>query len=475
MYHNFKVIILCLFVAFPITLMGQGTGNSPFSQFGIGDLSNNNGNVRNMGMGYAGISAGHPYFVNLSNPALLPNKRTAKKARPNHSYKSWDFYRNQTVDSTVKLDFALTYQQRGIQSANGYDNTGGMNISYFSFAIPLSKTWSTSLGIQPYSSVNYNLTSSSTVTGDSATTVNYTTSGKGGIYKIFWSNGVGITQNLSLGLETAFLYGNINNEYFANIPSISTKSYGFKRQVSYSAMSFKPGAHFRREIIQSYTDTIFEKDSSGIPIKTLVRKTKSSGMFYNIGFTCELNSSMNVMNDLHYYVIDNSNRISNDTTIQDPGTEKSSAQIPPVFKLGFSIDVPFKWTIAADVFYSDWSVYRSSFAGDRFGSSYGINLGGEFTPGQTKLRSRTYRLGFSYLKTPVIYLGKQLDDISASIGATIPFGRRNPTSPILSRVNIAVIAGQRGSVQDFGLQEQYIKVHLGLLINEKWFNKRKIY
>lgn len=475
MYHNFRIVILCLFLSLPVVLMGQGTGNSPFSQFGIGDLGNNNGNVRNMGMGTSGVSAAHPYFINLANPALLPNKRTAKKPRPNHTYKYWDFYRNQRVDSTVKLDFAVTYQQRGIQTAKGYDNTGGMNISYFAFALPLSKTWATSLGIQPYSSVNYSLTTSSTVTGDSNTAVNYSNSGKGGIYKIFWSNGVGITQNLSLGLETAFLYGNINDEYFTNIPSISVKSYGFRRQVSYSAMSFKPGIHFRREIVKAYKDTVSETDSAGMPLKKLVRKTKSSGMFYNIGFTCELNSSLNISNDLHYYVMDNTNRITSDTTIQDPDTKKSSAQLPPVFKLGLSLDVPFKWTIAADLFYSDWSTFQTTLSNDRFGKSYGISLGGEFTPGQPKMRSKTYRLGFSYVKTPVLYLGSQLDDVSISIGGTIPFGRRNPTSPIISRVNIAVIGGQRGNIQDFGLREQYIKLHLSLLINEKWFNKRKIY
>ncbi len=474
MHHNFRVLALCLLLSLPGVMIGQGTGNSPFSQFGIGDLNNNSGNVRNMGMGSAGVSAGHSYYVNLANPALLPNKRTPKKPRPNHTYKSWDYYRNQTVDSTVKLDFSLSYHQRSIQSGNGAESSGGMNLSYLTFALPLSKTWATAIGIQPYSTINYNLSTTTTVTGDPATSVNFSNSSRGGIYKIFWSHGVGLTQNLSLGLESAVLYGNINSEYFANIPDISSSSFGFKRQQSYTAISLKPGAHFRREIIKSYKDTIYETDSSGHRIYHLVKKTKSTGLFYNIGLTCEFNTDMNIKHDLHYYVIDNSNRIANDTTIQDPLKQKFSAKLPPVYRLGISLDEPLRWTVAADVFYSNWSVYQPAFSGDTLGDSYGFNIGTEFTPGPAKLRSKTYRLGFSYMKSPVIYRGQQLDDVSVSIGGTIPFGRRNPTSPVIPRLNVAIIAGQRGNIQTFGIREQYVKFNLSLLINEKWFNKRKI-
>ncbi len=476
MRHNFRILIFCLFLSFPIALIGQGTGNNPFSQFGIGDLNNTSGNVRNMGMGATGVSARHHYFVNLANPALLPNNRTAKKPRPNHTYKYWDYYRSQTIDSTVKLDFALTFQQRSLQAGNGYESSGGMNISYLSFAVPLSKTWSTAIGIQPYSIVNYSLTTSTPVIGDPTVTSDNTNSGKGGIYKMFWSHGVGITQNLSVGLETAFLYGNVNTQSSSTISTFSTRSDGFKRQTSYSAMAFKPGFLFRREIIKVYRDTVPVKDSMGNFIRNdYMRKTKSSGAFYNIGFTTDFNTSMNISQDLHYYVMDNTNRINNDTTI---GTGKFSTKIPPTYRLGLSVDMPLKWTVAADVFYSDWSVYKPGIPGysDTLSNSYGFSIGSEFSPGPLKLRSRTYRVGFSYMKTPIVYRGNPLSDISVSIGATLPFGKgKYRSNEIFPRINVALIAGQRGSIQDFSLREQYVKVQFGILINEKWFNKRKIY
>lgn len=475
MHHNFRVVIFCLFLSLPLFVAGQGTGNSPFSQFGLGDLTFNNGNVRNMGMGYAGVSSRHHYFVNLANPALLPNNRTPKKPRPNHTYKYWDYYRNQTIDSTVKLEFAVTYQQIGVQTTKGNQSTGGMNLSYLTFALPLTKTWATAIGIQPYSTVNYGLSYSAPVTGNPSVSTQTSNSGRGGIYKIFWSNGVGITQNLSVGLETSLLYGNINQDNSSTISDFSVQSFGFKRRNSYSGVNFKPGINFRKEIIKVYHDTVPELDSTGEVIrKKLVRKTKSSGIFYNIGLTYDLNASMRVRQDLNLYNINTSNVITMDTTI---ASGKYKAQLPPVVRLGFSLDVPLRWSVSADVFYGAWSVYKPNIPNytDTMANSYGFNIGGEFAPGPMKLRSKTFRLGFSYIKTPVIYMGTQLEDLSVSIGATIPFGRRSPTTPVIPRVNVAVIGGQRGDLKTFGIREQYLKFQLGILINEKWFNKRKIY
>jgi hypothetical protein len=473
MYHSFKVLIFCLLLSFPLLLSGQGTGNSPFSQFGIGDMTNNNGNIRNMGMGYAGVSARNHYFINLLNPALLPNLKTAKKPRPNHHYKYYDYYRNQYIDSTVKIDFSVTYQRRSIQSPNGTETSGGMNVAYLAFALPLSKTWATSFGIYPIASANYNLNYSDTLKNiDSVANNSY--SGKGGIYKMFWAHGFGITDNLSVGLESAFVFGNINTQSYSSLPNLSSNSYGFKTQNRYSAFSIKPGINFRREIVKVYHDTIYEEDSTGQKTKLLrIKKTKSSGAFYNIGLTCDYFTSMNIHQNLNLYVITNTNIIRTDTTIQ---SNTFKAKVPPTFRLGFSIDKPLRWTVAADAFYGAWSMYKPSNSTDTLGNSYGFTLGGEFTPGQLKLKSRTYRLGFTYVKLPVIHNGAQLDDISVSIGGTIPFGRKASTqSGILPRLNVAIVAGQRGNISTIGIKEQYIKAFLGIVINEKWFNKRKIY
>lgn len=472
MYHSFikKIAFIILFL--PLFANGQGTGNSPYSQFGIGDLSSSYGSIRNMGMGNAGVSNRHHHYINLLNPALLGNLRNPKKLRPNHKYLSYDHFLNQRIDSTVKIDFALTYQMRSLQAATGYENASGINIAYLAFSLPLAKTWATSIGITPFSVANYNLGYSTPVLNKPGVTVQNETSGKGGIYKLFWAHGFGITQNLSLGLEAAYLFGNINTESTTIISDFSTKSYGFQAQNRYSALSLKPGLNFRKEIIKSYRDTVFTKDSSGLDVAKLIRKTKSSGYFYNVGLTYDYYSAFNLQRNLNLFIIENNNQIFLDSPLD---TTSYKSKLPPSFRLGVSIDKPMKFSVAADVFYSDWSVYKSSFSTDTMASSYGFSIGSEFVPGQLKLKSVTYRLGFTYMKSPTVMNGKQLDDMSLSIGGTVPFGRRSHTSPVIPRVNVALVAGQRGDITNFGIKEQYLKVYLSLLINEKWFNKRKIY
>ncbi len=479
MYHSLRILIFCLFVSAPLFLRGQGTGNSPFSLFGIGDLLNNNGNVRNIGMGYAGVSARDHQFVNYLNPALLNNLRSLKKARPNHTYARWEYYSNLKIDSTIKIDFALNSQMKTIQSAGGKEGAFGTNIAYISFALPLSKTWATSFGIMPFSSVNYNLVYTDTVSGQPSKTAAIENIGKGGIYKIFWANGVGITNNLSLGLEVALVYGNINNQLTSVISDLSAKNYGFKYSTNYSSFGFKPGLQFRREIVKSYHDTVYVKDSTGentVPVWT--RKTKSSGMFYNIGFTYDFFSALHVTRSLNLYTIEN-NKIAIDTQLTDP--EKYTAQLPSSLRLGFSLDVPMKWTVAADVFYSPWSVYQVGFNGNKLGDSYGVNVGGEYTLGNYKSRGKTVRGGFSYVKTPVLFQNHQLDDVSFSLGITVPFGKKkrdqsdNFMMPVRPKINVAVVLGQRGDVADFGVKEKYIKLYASFIINQKWFNKSKIY
>jgi hypothetical protein len=457
MQLSFKVLIFWLCLSFPLLLRGQGTGNSPFSQFGIGDITNNYGSVRNIGMGSSGVSARNYQYINFLNPALLTNL------------------------SFVKIDFALNYQSKSIQ-ANGYENASGMNVAYLNFALPISKSWGSALGIVPYSTVNYNLTYNAGIVGKPNTTTTIQNNGKGGVYKLFWSNGFDLTKNknLSVGLETAYLFGNINNEQFSTIPILSTKNYGFKRQSTYSAFGFKPGIQFRRQISigNIEKDTVYRQDSTGnkVAVPRTERVRKKTGVFYSVGLTYDFFTTLNIARSLNLYTLDATNHIALDTTVE---TNKYTAKLPSTFRLGATLDAPLKWTIAADVFYSPWGNYKNGFTSDTMANSYGLNIGGEFSR-FLRETSKTYRIGFSYLKTPVIYHNHQLDDMSLSIGTSIPVGKKKKgmevqIMPIRAKLNLALVLGQRGNISDFGIKEQYVKVYFSFLINQKWFEKSKIY
>ena len=61
----------------------------------------------------------------------------------------------------------------------------------------------------------------------------------------------------------------------------------------------------------------------------------------------------------------------------------------------------------------------------------------------------------------------QLDDFGVSFGLGLPVYRS------LSKINIAVQAGQRGTLANGLIREQYVRLSLGFSFADKWFNKYK--
>ena len=139
----------------------------------------------------------------------------------------------------------------------------------------------------------------------------------------------------------------------------------------------------------------------------------------------------------------------------------------------------------ADLCLTNWSALNASgenslsgtgLEDDTLFDTWGLNIGGEFTPG-IKRRSKTYRLGFAYTQLPVKIQGQKLNDMSFSIGSSIPFGKLKKTETgqqVLPRINLALVMGQRGTTNYGLLKENYFRLHASLLINEIWFQKRKI-
>jgi len=102
-----------------------------------------------------------------------------------------------------------------------------------------------------------------------------------------------------------------------------------------------------------------------------------------------------------------------------------------------------------------------------------VSMGGEYTPDIESISSfikrTTYRMGFSYEKTPYDFLGNgnYAVDKHLSFGVALPL--RN-----LSFLNLAYQVGRRGLISENGMEEQYHKLTLGLTFSDLWFQKQKI-
>lgn len=444
MYHKHLSLSFILVFFLVVNTFGQRTGNSPYSTFGIGDLEPK-GYIRNLGMGGVGLALGNPEYINILNPALLASSR----------YKVTD---SVTVRFSI-LEAGFTGQTRNLQTQLARQTSSGINFGYFVFLFPVSKKWSTSVGLRPFSGIQ-NIGRSETVVNDTVPVLSFEES-IGSVNQFHFSNGFNISKKFSLGLHLAYLFGNSTSEsleqtFFIPFRNTPPNKVGLSTRMYFSGFQVRPGMAFRQEI-----KNLFGSGKEGIV---------SLGVTYDHFFNTKsrIKASGIIKNEYDAVISDTIN-IRPETT--------SNINLPGMLSWGIGVERPDVWSAGFDFSYTPWSQYKGIDDDILRKNSYTFALGGEYKLGRTEnLRRKVIRAGVNYSKTPIFLANEQIEDMSFSIGGTVPFGRKDPrfkTKP-LTKLTIAFIAGQRGKVQDFLVKETYFKLYLGILISDRWFQRWKI-
>lgn len=138
-------------------------------------------------MAGTGIGIRDPINLNNTNPA---------------SYTSI-----QTI--TQLFEMGLFFEANTYQTQQQTDQLRTGNITSFDIWLRFSKKWAGNIGLAPFSSVDYNISSIRRI-GEQSASVSYT--GKGGINQLYFGNGFQITKNLSLGVTAFYTFGSIEKE-----------------------------------------------------------------------------------------------------------------------------------------------------------------------------------------------------------------------------------------------------------------------
>jgi hypothetical protein len=445
---NFRLILFYSTFFISLQTSAQNGGNSPYSVMGIGDMSPP-GYIRNIGMGGTGVSNGHSEFINIQNPALLPVNK---------------YHNNDSTLRFTMLEAGFLIQVRHLSTQATTAVTNGFNINYFSFSFPISRKWTTSFGLRPYSSVQNRYISY--LGYDKIRDANIISavndySIKGSLNQVHFANGIDISKTVSVGLLASYIFGNINEQSVTLAQLAQDGSYsdntGTYIQTYYSGFQLKPGIAYRVEL----------KDSSA----------KGSGTYFNAGFTFDYLLNFNAHQGRKLVTKGSFESI---ITLGDTINSSMKTTLPPTSSVGFSLDKPDFWTIAVDFSYSPWSYYKSfpsAYIGAKMQDSYTISIGGEIKPNRRMaLTNKEYRVGFSYTKSPITIHNRQLNDFSVSLGTSVPFGRKDGRykSKPLTKINAALVIGNRGTTDAGLIREQYFRLHLGLLIHDKWFQRWRI-
>ena len=163
-FQFFIVVSVCLFFH---SSKAQDATRSPYSAYGVGDISNKSfGNGYAMGGSYIALQNDSTpmFFINNGNPASYSNVRL------------------------TTADLAVNFDRRQLQTSTAKQTVNAGSVGHLALAFPVNKWWGTSVGLMPYSSVGYNVSTNQVINTTDTVSVMY--SGTGGLNQVYFGNAI---------------------------------------------------------------------------------------------------------------------------------------------------------------------------------------------------------------------------------------------------------------------------------------------
>lgn len=431
--NNYKYILVVLLSAVTLYATAQTNGsNSPYSQFGLGSLSDQSQGF-NKAMSGLGIGFREGNRINMQNPA---------------SYSA--------IDSlSFIFDVGMSLQNANFKLGGNSVNAHNTTLDYVNAAFRLRLGLGFSLGFVPYSTIGYSY-SESKYLGDhhlSDAIMTYTNaySGDGGLHHIYMGVGWNPFGSLSVGVNIGYLWGTYSEsikQTFYEGTTESTTSNGLQRKIEADLSSYKIdfGVQY--------------------PIR-IGKDILTPGITYGIGHA--INSSA------HCYEY----QANSDTT----ATHIAKAfDLPTSIGAGVSWSHDKKWTVGVDVHHELWSkcnvpqMVNNQFVSlANYQDRTKIIVGGEYQPDRQSrkyLRRVQYRLGASYT-TPYYKInghdGPHEFGLSAGFGLPITNNINNRSVVNVSFQWVKTTPGLSDMIT-----ENCLRLNIGITFNERWFMKWKI-
>src|SRR5258708_16307143 len=203
-YTRLFITFLLAVIVLQAKSQSTATTSSPYSRYGIGDLSDQ---LLPQSIGMGGISTA---INNISGYNNINQINPASYGKINFT----------TIDLGLSANIS-TFSQTGLPN----EVTSNTRLSHMSFAIPITKHSALSFGLLPYSEMGYSYKQSSIrnnsgVAGTADTTTNYIYSGDGGLSKVYLGYGFGIGKHLLIGANLSYIFGNLKQYSSTEIPDL---------------------------------------------------------------------------------------------------------------------------------------------------------------------------------------------------------------------------------------------------------------
>ncbi|BDW91985.1 hypothetical protein [Flagellimonas marinaquae] len=418
-----KQILIAFFCVAAHGLFAQNGTISPYSYFGVGD-HRNNGTVDNQMMG--GVSMyGDSIHINLSNPAAYSKlKLTTYTAGISHrEYRLKDFNEEQNLSVT--------------------------NLDYLSIGFPIADKLGVGFGIMPYSSVGYSL--NSVMDNAQGAEVTNIYEGDGGINRLYASVGFEPIKNLSLGVTVNYNFGNLE---YQRIQSVEDVQFGTldNRESKINGYDFKYALNYNPTIKDKYT--LYTSVLVNTQGNLVSKNTQTLGSF-----------SLSNGNNVEVVDVD----------LDASNLRNTELKIPTRTTLGLGFGENKKWFLGAEYSFQQMSDFENRFLGLEnvtYSDANTYAFGGYWVPDYRALsgyfKRVTYRAGLRYDVSGLVVNEKEINNFGITFGLGLPLGSS------FSNLNLGFELGRRGTTDANLIEESYFKVNVGLSLNDRWFQQRKI-
>lgn len=400
-------------------VVAQNNTNSPYTRYGYGHLSDQ-GSSNSKAMGGVAYGLRDGSQVNYANPA---------------SYTA--------VDSlTFIFDGAVSLQNTNFSNGTLKQNAKNSSFDYITMQFCLAKWCGMSAGVVPFSNVGYSMSEYREDENNSANSSTVTYSGEGGLHQAYMGLGFKIFKNLSIGANISYLWGDITRTSELKFPLDATK-FPYTKVLNTGIKSYK------LDLGVQYTQHWGKKNALTL------------GAVFSPG------------HDLHNTTVIGET-IGNTTTGSTYSSRDSVATfgLPMTLGVGLAYMYDRRLTVGADFMMQQWDKVSYLNDDNAFCSRMKIGVGAEYIPnllGRSYLSHVKYRVG-AYYSLPYYKIAGQR--AAKEFGVSAGFGLPLPRTGSMVSVT-AQYAKTNGSTVSF-VDENTLRIVVGITFNERWFFKRKV-
>jgi hypothetical protein len=390
--------------------------NSPYSIIGIGSIEHSYFD-RTSGMGHSGMSLSSNNFLYNANAASL----SALDDKTFHA----------EISTSAKF---INYSGTPISASASASSD--LQIKKFSLAIKLKPKWGASFGLLPYSSANYSFYGNKYIFGTYNSTSAYY-QGSGSINQFYFSNGYQLTKRLSLGLQAAYLFGQLTQTENINSGVGLDSALMTTRKIVVGTPYFKPGFQYNSKLNHNWK------------------------LF--VGGTATFKASMN--GDYKLSVVDGN------TTLPTYSGSGQAITIPAQYAGSIAAKLKDQYTFSVDYSFQNWGDLNSKGVNYRLVNSNFFGAGFEFSKKQTfrdvSFERHFFQIGGFYSNSYLQVNGQPISNYGVTFGG----GKNLMRSNLGVQLNMEL--GVHGTTTAGLIEERYAQVNFILTYRDFWYVKVK--